>query len=171
MDWSIILGLIFSGICTIEAIFSIGVAIKVYGRKKEIDIIKNEIDSYRNDILEKNDLAILLSKIEIIKGLEKTFGKISTKVIPQPGDEKDEIQYYGTIKNNITEVMNDIPSEYRKVRKLIKEVKEALGYCISNSKKFNELSLEDKYSYQYVEAKFEYLLDELNKLTREMRFN
>lgn len=171
MDWSIILGLIFSGICTIEAIINIILVVNVNKKKKDINKIKEEIETYRNTILQKNDLIMLLPKIDVIKKLQKTFAEISTKIIPQPGDSKNEIQYYGLLKNEIINVMNDIPSEYKRIRKLIKEIKEALGYCITNNKKFSEFESDDEYSYSYVEVRFDSLISELNKLTREIRFN
>ncbi|NFL41801.1 hypothetical protein FDB55_03425 [Clostridium botulinum] len=171
MDLGTKLGLVFSGICTVEAIISIISVIRIHNEKKEVYKIKDEIEAYRNTILSKNDLIILLPKIDLVKDLAKTFGKISTKVIPQPGDSKSELDYYVIIKNSLSEVLNDIPSEYKNIRKILKEIKDSLGYCITNNKTFKDLSQLEKYNYKYVETKFDSLLNKLNELTRGMRFN
>lgn len=164
------LDLLLAGISTICAIIGIPASISAFNNKKEVVKIKEEIETYRKEIIKKNDLIMLVPKIELIKKLSKTFSNISTRVIPQPGENKSELDYYAQIKNEINDILSDIPEEYIEIRNIVTDIKKALGHCIENKKGFDELDRNSQYSYLFVEDKFSNLLTKLNTLVREIKF-
>lgn len=165
-EWS----LLFTGISAACALWGVVVSIISFNNKRDVKKIKKEIEEYRVEIIKQSDLLMLVPVLDDIKKLSLTFSKITTNNIPKKGDTKTELDYYGEIKNKIVSILNEVPGEYNEIRDILDDIKGALGYCITKKLRFNQLSRDDDYSYNYVEGKFTKVITKVNTLIRTIRF-
>lgn len=139
--------------------------------KKDTENIKKEIEEYNKGLLAKNDLVILASKKDHIKRSFEKFNKISCKDTDLKDDVKIEKDYYRAIKTDIENVLYDIPNDYEEIIKKLKEIKKALIYCIREDITLDNVSSDLEYNYGYIESKFEEVISEISKITRDITFS
>lgn len=170
-------GLVFAGISALCAIIGIPASIKSCKNRKSTENIKNEtqaikdqIEEYQKRILEKHDLIIIVPKIEEITKITKLFRDIVGKATSKQIDHKTELNYYIDIKDDISEILNDIPEQYSEIRSILSEIKSAFGHCILNQKTLDELDRDSKYGYFYVENELDLVEVKINTLAREIKY-
>lgn len=162
--------LLFAGASAICAVWGTIMSIIASSNKEDTEKIKKQVEAYRVEIIKKSDLLMLVPISDEIKKVSTTFAKITTNDIPRKGDIKTELDYYGQIKNKTGDILNEIPEEYKEIRDILDDIKSALGYCITEKKKFSELGRNNKYSYYYVDDKFTKVIGKLNTLTRDIKY-
>lgn len=162
--------LLFAGVSAVCAVIGIIMSTRTYKNKEDTEKIKKQIEAYRAEIIKKSDLLMLVPIVDEIKKISTIFSKITTNDIPRKGESKTELDYYGQIKNKTSDMLNEIPEEYKEIRDILDDIKSALGYCINEKQKFSELDRSNQYSYNYVDDKFTKVISKLNTLTRDIKY-
>lgn len=166
VGWS----LLFAGVSAICAIIGVPASIMACKNKTEAEKIKKQIESYQRNILEKQDLLLLVPRVEEIKDIKKMFRDLTGKATTKGIKRDDEIQNYIEIRDKVSVVLDDVPEQYEELRSLLQSIKDAFGHCILNEKTFNELDRESSYGYFTVENDLDDILAKMNTLTREIKF-
>lgn len=143
-------------------------SIMTYKNKQDTNKIKQDIDSYRADILEKHDLLKLSAKAEKIEEISGEFSRMEHNNIMRKTPVETELHYYGKIKIGMKSILNEIPEKYKEIRHLIEAIIKAVGYCITHKKVFSALDRDDIYSYTYVEEKFNMVIVKIDTVIRDM---
>ena len=162
------LNFIFAAVSAICAVISLILSNSAKQSKNKSQEIKEEIYAYRKNTKEKNDLILLKQAIEPIKNLSDEFCKISTKKIPQPGDNKNALAYYSEHFETLNKLSYDIPEKYKEVKKSINYLKEGLNTCIVNKKTFDKLDSSSLFNYMSMIDNYSTLIDNLNTITSDL---
>lgn len=171
------LNLIFTAISTVCAVIGTIELFISYRNKKQIiqsektvRSIRQEIEDYRINVTEKNNLIKLSMSINPIKQISNDFLKISFKSIPLPGDNKSELDYYNEFMTQINEILYDIPDEYIDIKELLIKIKNGFSNCLENKKTFDRLGQYSEYNYKIMGDYFQILIGKISAITSDLMF-
>lgn len=161
------LNVFFAGVSALGALLSGIAAFKARYTKKEME---KTIVKLKNHIRNVNDLVFLEPIVNQITKMSQKFSTISSGVLPNVRGGKTEIDYYIDLKKETVGILGNIPREYDSFRDILNDIISAYSSCISAKKTFRELDRDNRYSYEYVEDKYQDALRELNTIIRDIKY-
>ncbi|APF24261.1 hypothetical protein [Clostridium butyricum] len=156
---------VVSSICAILGVPSAIISVIMFFKNRNI---KNDIEAYHQTLLAKDDLSILSSQRSSIKKSAELFNKLTCKENDSKNNTKVEINYYKDIKIDVENILYNIPDEYKSIVVGLREIKKALLYCIRENITLDKVSNDLGYNYDYVETRFEKIISEITKTTRDI---
>lgn len=169
MSSSELVNMIFGGISALCALYGFYTTITNNNTKKEIKNIEERVKSAESEYIRKtkrlDDILMLQPLISQIGELEKKFNKSHSN-----SQVKLELKAYREIRDELVVIKNVIPEEYDDITEGVKNIIEALSYCIDNGKVLKELARESMYTKGKIESSFTSTTKKISTVIRSMKY-